>query len=214
MSVKNCGHHHYKRRKLYRRLLIGVAVLLGLIALVVFLVWIILRPSKPHFTLQDVTIYNFTVSPSLPYTLTTTMQITIGTTNPNDRIGIYYVNLDVYGSYRNQHITLPTVLPTSYQGHREVAVWSPMLYGYTVPVSPYLQQVLAQDLNVGAVLVNIKIDGRLKWKVGTWISGKYQLNVNCPAYIRFSEQNSGFGVSSVMKFQLVQACSVETGLDS
>lgn len=213
MSVKNCGHHHHDRRKLYRRLLIGIAALLGLIAFVVFLVWVILRPSKPHFTLQDVTVYNFTASPSPPYTLTTTMQMTITTTNPNDRIGIYYVKLDVYGTYRNQQISLPAVMPQAYQGHREVTVWSPFLSGDTVPISPYLQQYLAQDLNAGAVLVNIKIDGQLKWKVGTWISGKYHLDVNCPAYIRFGDQKSGFAVS-VMKFQLVQGCSVETALGS
>lgn len=214
MSIKNCGdHHHYKRRKLYRRLLIGAAVFVGVISFAVFLVWVILRPSKPHFVLQDVTVYNFSVSATPPYTLTMTMQITISARNPNDRIGIYYLKLDAFGTYRNQPITLPTLLPAAYQGHHDVSVWSPFLQGDSVPVSPFVQELLGQDLNVGAVLVNVKIDGRLKWKVGTWVSTTYLLDVNCPAYIKFSDRNAASAaVVSVLKFQLAQGCSVETGL--
>lgn len=216
MSVKYCSHNHHsccKVRKLYRRLLIGGAVLVGLVGFTVFLVWAILQPSRPRFILQDVTVYNLSVSAPPPQymTLTATMQITVSGRNPNGRIGIYYLKLDAYAAYRNQPITLTTALPATYQGHRDVTVWSPLVYGDAVPVSPFLQQLLAQDLNAGAVLLSIKIDGRLKWKVGTWISGTYQLSVNCPAYIRFSDPTAKLvSSSSVLKFQLVQGCSVET----
>ncbi|GMY13490.1 NDR1/HIN1-like protein 1 [Fagus crenata] len=59
-----------------------------------------------------------------------------------------------------------------------------------------------QDQNVGTVLLNIKIDGSVKWKVGTWIYGKYHLIVNCPAYMKFGDcNNSGNAVGPVMKFE-------------
>lgn len=81
-----------------------------------------------------------------------------------------------------------------------------------MPVSPGLMVALQQDQNVGAVLLNIKIDGRVKWKVGTWFSGKYHLNANCPAYIKFGSSaspNAGNPFGPVMKFALAQYCTVD-----
>ncbi|PON47260.1 Late embryogenesis abundant protein [Trema orientale] len=214
MSVKDCGHHHDERKKLVRRLVMAAALLITLLALVIFLVWAILHPTKPRFVLQDVTVYNFTAANGPPYILTSTIQVTLSSKNPNDRIGIYYQKLDVYVTYRTQQITVATLLPSSYQGHHDVTVWSPFLSGYSVPISPYLQQVLSQDLNVGSMLVTVRIAGKVKWKVGSWVSGKYHLDVNCPAYLRFGNPTGGIPVGPALKLQLLQSCHVETALGS
>ncbi|KAL7154149.1 hypothetical protein ABFS83_04G216000 [Erythranthe nasuta] len=210
MTAKDCGHddedHH---KKLHRRLF---AAALGFVIVVLFLillVWLILRPTKPHFILQDATVYAFNLS-SAATTLTTTLQITLSSRNPNDRIGIYYDKIDVYAAYHGQQITLPTLLPANYQGHKDVTVWSPFLYGNAVPVAPYTGVSLTQDQIAGTVLVNIKIDGRVRWKVGTFISGKYHLYVNCPAYINYGGRNNGVAVGpAVIKYQLIMDCHVD-----
>lgn len=67
---------------------------------------------------------------------------------------------------------------------------------------------LQQDEDDGVVLVNVKVNGKVKWKVGTWVSGKYHIYVNCPAYIRFAGDRSIAGGVAV-KFQLWQSCSVD-----
>jgi len=67
------------------------------------------------------------------------------TAHPNEQIGIYYHKLDVYTSYRNQQISLGTVLPATYQGHKDVTVWSPFLYATTIPMSPFVLDFLRQD---------------------------------------------------------------------
>lgn len=211
MSEKDCGHSHDDRKKLVRLILYAVGGLIIVVLLIIFLFWAITRPSKPSFILQDATLYAFNLStgPSPPNALTTNLQVTITTRNPNDQIGIYYQKADVYASYRNQQISLATLLPATYQGHKDVIVWSPFLYGNSVPVSPFVAESLGQDLNAGMVMVNIKVDGRIKWKVGTWISGRYHLHVNCPAYITFGDKSKGIASGASLKFQLVQSCSVD-----
>lgn len=221
MSTKECGHHHHDDRgQLLRSIFGGIIAFILLILFIIFLIWIILRPTKPSFMLQDATVYAFNLSSSInepspsvptPNTVTITMQITLSAHNPNHRIGIYYHKLDVYASYRSQQISLPTALPATYQGHKDFTVWSPFLYGTAVPVSPYTLSSLQQDQNAGAVLVNVKVNGRVKWKVGTWVSGRYHIYVNCPAYIRFAgDRNGGIGVvAPSVKFQLLQSCSVD-----
>ncbi|KAL0389942.1 UNVERIFIED_CONTAM: NDR1/HIN1-like protein 1 [Sesamum calycinum] len=130
--------------------------------------------------------------------------------NPNDRIGIYYDKVDVYAAYHGQQITLPTLLPPTYQGHKDITVWSPFLYGDQVPVAPYVGVSLSEDQIAGTVLVNVRVDGRIRWKVGTFISGRYHLHVNCPAYINFGGRNNGMGVGpAAIKFQLIMDCHVD-----
>ncbi|KAJ1384550.1 Late embryogenesis abundant protein [Sesbania bispinosa] len=94
---------------------------------------------KPRFILQGRHVFSFNLSstgdtPSPnhlppPNTLTLSMQVTLSALNPNSRIGIYYQKLDAYASYRGQQISLATELPPTYQGHRDVSVWSPLLFG-------------------------------------------------------------------------------------
>ncbi|KAJ0716939.1 putative Late embryogenesis abundant protein [Helianthus annuus] len=211
MSAKDgCGHHHdyYKRRKFYYHVMAAIIALIILILFVILLIYLILRPTKPTFTLQDITLYAFNISTTTT-TLTSNLQITISSRNPNSRIGIYYDKLDVYATYRNQQITLPTMIPPTYQGHKDVNVWSPYLYGNEVPVAPYLAMSLAEDETAGTVLVNVRAIGRVRWKVGTFVSAMYRLNVNCPAYITFGNKNNGFVVGPAVKYQVVEGCNVD-----
>jgi hypothetical protein len=207
MSSKDCGSHGHRRRKIFRRIFAGILIFLLIVLIIILLVWAILRPSKPKFILQDATVYAFNVSS--PNVLTSNFQVTLSSRNPNDKVGIYYDKLDVYATYRNQQITLRTSIPTSYQGHKEIDVWSPFIYGSAVPVSPYNSVALSQDQATGTVLLMIKIDGRVRFKVGTFISAKYNLHVRCPAYIQFGSRTNGIMVGdNVVKYQLATSCHV------
>ncbi|KAF5473488.1 hypothetical protein F2P56_010096 [Juglans regia] len=210
-AKKDCGHHGLKHRHwIFRRIFAGILIFMFVVLVTVLIVWAILQPRKPRFVLQDATVYAFNVS-SPPNSLTSTFQVTLYSRNPNDKIGIYYDKLDVYATYRNQQITLRSQIPSTYQGHKDVNIWSPFIYGNSVPVAPYNALALSQDKAIGAVMIMIKIDGRVRWKVGTFISGRYHLYVRCPASINFgSAGTSGIALENGggVKYQLVQSCSV------
>ncbi|XP_047937679.1 NDR1/HIN1-like protein 1 [Salvia hispanica] len=209
MTSKDCGNHDdHHRKKLYRNIFLAAAAFAAAVLLAILLVWLILRPTKPHFILQDATVFAFNLSgPSL---LTATFQITLSARNPNARIGVYYDRLDVYAAYHSQQITLPMRLPPSYQGHKDITVWSPFVYGREVPVAPYLATSLGQDELTGTVLIHVRVDGRVRWKVGTFISGSYHLYVSCPAYINFGHKYDGItAVGSGIKYQLLMDCNVD-----
>ncbi|CAH9148081.1 unnamed protein product [Cuscuta epithymum] len=139
------------------------------------------------------------------------LQLTIAASNPNERAGIFYDHLHVYATYRGQQITLDTLLPDSYQGKKEVFVWSPFLNGGSVLVAPYIGEELSQDERSGMVMINIRVDGEIRWKVGSFISGRYRLYVHCPAYLSFGGEYSPktILVGSTAKYQLGQSCHVD-----
>ena len=207
MSVKECHHHKGKKHKLWRRIFWGIVIFAFIVLLTVLIIWAILKPSKPTFILQDVTVYGFNAT--IPNFLTSSFQVTLSSRNPNDKIGVYYDRLDTYVTYRNQQVTYRTSIPPSYQGHKEEDVWSPFVYGTNVPVAPYNFVGLSQDQTNGNVLVLVKIDGKVRWKVGTFVSGHYNLYVRCPAFITFGPQSTGIALGkNAVKYQLVQRCTV------
>ncbi|EHA8591020.1 NDR1/HIN1-like protein 1 [Cocos nucifera] len=202
-----CDDDCCKRRRLYRVIFAWILAFIILILLIILITWLVLRPTKPKFYLQDASVSAFNVS-SPDNLLSSTIQVTISTRNPNDRVGIYYDRVDVFASYKYQQITPATSVPPFYQGHNDIDLWSPYLCGVSVPVAPYLVESLSQDQSSGFLLVHVKIDGRIRWKVGSWISGHYHLFVTCPTFLSFQ---SGKGVDDppVIKLQQISTCSVD-----
>ncbi|KAL5205118.1 hypothetical protein ABZP36_009989 [Zizania latifolia] len=205
---KDCGNHGDDDLwQAWRRLLailFGLALIVAIIALIVYLV---LRPTHPRFFLQDATLRQLDLSNSSGL-LSTSIQITVASRNPNDRVGVYYDRLDVYASYKYQQITLAASLPPVYQGHGDVDVWSPVLSGPNVPFAPYLADAISKDFQAGYLILQVKIDGRVRWKVGSWISGHYHLFVTCPAFFITSGGNGAPGANG-FRFQTATYCRVE-----
>ncbi|KAG8387431.1 hypothetical protein BUALT_Bualt02G0020700 [Buddleja alternifolia] len=123
-------------------------------------------------------------------------------------IGIYYDKFDVYASTMARK---SLCLSSSYQGHKDITIWSSFLCKNAVPVALYVGVLMNQDQMAATVMVNVKVDGRIRWKVGSFISGKYNLHANCPDYINVSGGRSK-GVSvgpAAAKYQLVLECHVD-----
>ncbi|KAJ0468122.1 hypothetical protein HanIR_Chr14g0692921 [Helianthus annuus] len=182
MSVKECTHHKNKSQKLLRKLCSFFLILAFIVLLTFLITWAILQPRKPRFTLQDATIFSFNVS--APILLSSNFQVTVASHNPNSRIGVYY----------------------------DTNVWSPFVYGTNVPVAPYNGQSLSEDQENGSINLLIMLNGRVRWRVGRFISGRYHIHVRCPAYIPFGNKpNSaipGIVVGTGIKYQLSTRCSV------
>ncbi|CAA2971147.1 NDR1 HIN1 1 [Olea europaea subsp. europaea] len=198
-----------KRRKLIRRCISWLLIFGFILLVIILLVYAILQPKKPRFVLQDATIFNLNVSAATPNIISATIQVSIYSRNPNDKIGIYYDKMDVYATYHNQQITSFTAIPPVYQGHKDVNLWSPFVHGDNVPVAPFNGLALSQDQTNGGIQMVIKIDSRVKWKVGSLVTGRYHLHVSCPAYIPLgNNKNTGIWIGNTVKYQLSQSCSV------
>lgn len=212
MSEKLCPYHqrHYYHHwhKFCRDLLCCLFFLVILVLLAILIIWLVLRPTKPRFYLQDAVIYSFNTTGGVPSLLNSNIQVTIASRNPNDRVGIYYDRLHVYAAYKYQQITPATAVTPIYQGHKDILLWSPFLCGVEVPLAPFLAEALERDHAAGALLLNVKLDGRIRWKVGSWTSGHYHLFVDCPALLSFGGE-WGSGASPVVRYERrIAACKV------
>ncbi|KAJ1266769.1 hypothetical protein BS78_07G003800 [Paspalum vaginatum] len=213
MSIKYCEQHKdCEQRRLYRRFCAALVVLILLALLIVLIVWLVLRPTKPRFSLNDVTIVCLNVSSSSA--LTVTMQATLASRNPNDRVGIYYDRADVFAEYRGAQVTVATALPPVFQSRGDAIVWAPFLSGADVPLPPYLAAALAQDETAGYLLVTVRVDGWIRWKAGAFITGHYHLRVRCPALLTVNDGQGSYGSNAggglgYFKFNRAAPCVVD-----
>ncbi|KAJ6818692.1 NDR1/HIN1-like protein 1 [Iris pallida] len=207
----------YTRERLLRSGWWPVILFIVAILVVILFVYVVVHPSKPKFYLHDATVLAFNLtSPNLLssylqaiYLLIFSYSVTLSSRNPNNRVGIYYDGLDVYGSYNNQQITLAATIAPLYQGHNEVDAWSPYLRGDSIPIAPFLVDALTQDEADGFFFLWVKIEGRLRWKVGDWKSGRYHVFVNCPAYLSFDRSNDSSFPTQMIRFRQSSTCTVD-----
>ena len=70
---------------------------------------------------------------------------------------------------------------------------------------------LGQDLVAGTPTVDMVVRSKIRWKVGTFVSGGYHLYVNCPAFINSGGRSVGIGGGGevAVKYQLIMDCHVD-----
>lgn len=139
--------------------------------------YLILHPTYPEFSLKQARINHLSVI--APSTLNSSLQLILISTNPNKRAGIFYDQLLLYASYKAQHITAQTSLPSFYQDHQETNFLSASLVGNEQPVDPYWAHQIQHDQGTGQLTLEFKVIGTLRLKTGTWLSQSYPFTVNC-----------------------------------
>ncbi|XP_051137985.1 NDR1/HIN1-like protein 26 [Andrographis paniculata] len=183
-SPKHCAsREEFNFPKFNKKLLCSLSTVFLSLLSFIFLVWLILHPTKPEFSLKEADINQLNLlGPSM---LNSSIQLTLLSTNPNRRVGIYYDEFLLYASYKGQTITPETSISPFYQEHEETNLLSASLVGDQQPVPPSFAYDVRLDQGTGTLAISFKVMGRLRWKVGTWVSGKYRFTVNCIAIMPF-----------------------------
>ncbi|KAK1360375.1 Response regulator [Heracleum sosnowskyi] len=169
------GYVAGKTRRSISQFIVTLFVLAAVIALIL---WLIYRPYKPKFTLVSAAVFNLTTS--TPPFISTTMQFTIVTRNPNERSSIHYDRLSAFVTYKNQMITPQLMLPPLHQRKDSTVSMSPILGGAAVPVSLDLANGILMDMEgYGLVQLRLVLQGRIKYKAGVIKTSHYDLYVTC-----------------------------------
>ncbi|KAJ4981098.1 hypothetical protein NE237_031935 [Protea cynaroides] len=164
---------------------IFMGIFLFLAGVTALTVWLIYRPHKPHFSVVGASIYN--LNTSSPSFISTNMQFTVITHNPNSRVSIYYERLSAYISYHNQAITPAVELPPLFQEQHSTVVVSPILGGDDLSVSPDTTNGLQVDQSYGVVALRLVLLGELRWKAGVFRSRRYVIYVKCEMFVGFKK---------------------------
>jgi hypothetical protein len=106
---------------------------------------VIYKPKKPKFSIQLIDIQNLTLSEQF---INSSIQITTLSTNPNQRVGIYFNQLNVYATYDNTKITGESIVQPFNQRQLEEILLYTSLSGNGV-LEPSISYQLGQDIISG-----------------------------------------------------------------
>ncbi|KAI3449311.1 hypothetical protein Pfo_005976 [Paulownia fortunei] len=171
------GGYGYAVRDRRRALCTFIIIFLVLAGITALTVWLVYRPHKPKFRVVSAAVYE--LNATSPTLISTTMQFTVVTRNPNKRVSIIYDHLSAFVSYKNQAITPPVILPPLFHETKSTVALSPVLGGITVPVAGEVVNELVMDEAYGVVGLRLVLRGKLRYKAGAIRSGRYGIYVRC-----------------------------------
>ncbi|XP_050249539.1 NDR1/HIN1-like protein 12 [Quercus robur] len=164
-----------------RALCTCITIFLLLIGVTALTLWLVYRPHKPQFKVVGAAVYEFNMS--TPPLISTTMQFTVITRNPNKRVSVYYDKLSTFVSYKNVPITPLVMLPPLYHRKHSTVAVSPVVGGTAVPVSLDVANGLVMDTAYGVVGLRLVFFGRLRWKAGAIKTEHYRVYVKCDVLV-------------------------------
>ena len=117
-SPQHCEIKHVLLERNYKKIFFAFSTFFTIILLLILLIYFILKPNKPQFSLQELDIYQLNLSGTI---LNSSIQLTLLSKNPNQKVSIYYDEFQVYATYKNQQIPsdsfMPPFSPQSYYSY-------------------------------------------------------------------------------------------------
>ncbi|KAK4415788.1 NDR1/HIN1-like protein 26 [Sesamum alatum] len=159
----------------------SIVIFLLLAGITALTVWLVYRPHKPKFRVVSAAVYELNAT-SPPF-ISTTMQFTVVTRNPNKRVSIFYDQLSAFVSYKNQAITPPVILPPLFHETKSTVALSPVLGGSALPVTAEVVNGLMMDEAYGVVGLRLVLTGKLRYKAGAIRSRRYGVYVRCDLFV-------------------------------
>lgn len=183
--------NHRNRRRTIIRAFIAFWIAIGITVLII---WLVYRPNKIKFSVENAYLTNFTLttSPSyLDYDLYTTVSIR----NPNKKIGVYYDRLEAsafYSGYRFGWIPLPTF----YQGHKNTTMLFPSFDGRSIVTDSSVSDTFKNENATRFFNIDLWFNAKIRLKYGSWIKIKYTVRIRCdirvPLVTNGNSNNAGF----------------------
>ncbi|WOK98383.1 hypothetical protein Cni_G07094 [Canna indica] len=179
---------------------LALIILVVAIAATLGILYLAFDPKIPKYSVDRLSIPNFSVDPNMTVSAAFSIQITA--TNPNKRIGIYYLDGSRLSAWYTNTSLCTGRFPEFYQGHRNTTVLDVLLAGETEMGSGLLQE-LQQQQQAGTIPLLFRGDVPVKVKPGRLKLPKVTFKVRCDIVANSLSTSSSISLrSSHCKFGL------------
>lgn len=153
--------------------------LLSVIAVVIFVTWLAVRPHKPKFDLESGTVSYIAIANG---TINTVMKFNISSRNSNERVGIFYDSVEALVIYDYVKIANASV-PKFFQNPKNTTLLSPSVKGQSVHLAKDTAATLKSESLTGQLAVELKLIARIRFRVARWTSRHSKMRVSCPGVV-------------------------------
>ncbi|KAI3743328.1 hypothetical protein L1987_61035 [Smallanthus sonchifolius] len=163
--------------------LITVAIFLAFIGLIF---WFIFRPNAPKFYVDDVTLTQFTLSPTnnaLYFNLTVNMTFR----NPNRRLGIYYDSIQANAMYHGQRFSTAE-LTGFYLGHKNENNVRTVYKGDQLVMLGVVESKYVSEKSDDVYRIDLKLRLKIRFKVLWLKTPKFKPKFDCDLKVPLSSK--------------------------
>lgn len=172
---------------LLRGIAITLLALIVLVGLAVLITWLVVRPKRIEYIVEDGSIHNFNLTNNH---LNATFNFAIRSYNPNSRVSIYYDSIEASVQYEDQTLAFNVVDPF-FQPHGNVTRLDVKLTAQYVPLSGSKSKDISHERSSGGIEIIVLLKARIRFRVGAWKSKDRTLIIWCPhVLVRYSRSNN------------------------
>ncbi|XP_062082558.1 NDR1/HIN1-like protein 10 [Humulus lupulus] len=173
------------RTTFLRRLVAAMIAFFIVSASIIFIIWLVLRPRLPNFSVDSVSLTNFNVSSTSA--ISGNWAVGFSVNNPNKKMSIAYDEIDSVVFYKSTFLSETRISPFT-QATRSQSSINATFSAANSYVEQSVVSGIATDRGRGTVNFNIRVLARVGFRTGGWRLRRRLLRVLC--------ENVGVGVSS------------------
>lgn len=155
--------------------------LLAIVGLITFILWLSLRPHRPHIFLNDFSIPALGHGDGGGGPENAHISLTVTARNSNQGIGIYYDASQVTVYYREKSVGGYQVSTTFYQQPKNSTLFASTLSGSSLTLTESQWKQMLHDRSRGAVIFRVELVSTIRFKISSWSSKHHRFHANCPA---------------------------------
>lgn len=166
-----------RRATLLRRIFAAIIAAVIITGTIIFIMWLVLRPRIPEFSIDTLTLTNFNVSPSSAL-ITGNWDVRFTVRNPNKKITLVYDQIQAFIFYRYDSLSSTTV-PPFVQGTKNQTQVRATFAASSAYAGRRAVDGIASERTRGSVSFNVRIVARVRFKAGAWRARRRFLRVLC-----------------------------------
>lgn len=190
-------------RSFVRTFLTAMIVVFITMGVIIFILWLVLRPRLPEFRVDSLSLTNFSTSDT---SVSGNWNARFSVYNPNKKLSIYYDAVDSMVYYRTESIA-ETRIPPFKQSKRNQTFVDASFAAKDTYMDRRALGAINADRTGGTLYFNVKLLARAEFKTGGWRARNKFVKVSCQ-YLIVSISPSNSSVSGSGKLEAPKDCQV------
>ncbi|KAK1373549.1 Late embryogenesis abundant protein [Heracleum sosnowskyi] len=174
--------------KLLRTIAIVILALIILVALAVLIIWLVIKPKRPVYTIEDGSIHGLNLTNDH---LDANFYFAIRAYNPNKKVKIYNDKVEVSVLYNDIKVAYNSVSPF-FQPHQNVTRLGVSLLARNAALHQEDSKDLILEKSSGQIEFEVKVKSRIRYRVGKWKSSRRTMKVTCKGVMLHTSSSKRF----------------------
>ncbi|KAK9727058.1 hypothetical protein RND81_05G255200 [Saponaria officinalis] len=167
------------RAVFFRRFMSALVATFIIIGVILFIIWLILRPRVPIFTVDSISLSSLNLSSTAPPSeISATWTVHFTVSNPNSKLHVYYDQIIARIYYKSSFITQNQLPPFDQPTKNQTAVTA-ILVASSAYIPPDIVKDFNGDRSKGSVKFDVQMIALVRFKSGGWRARTRYLRVLC-----------------------------------